>query len=235
MRVMRLRTDNPHDLPPRLYERWSKRKITWWTKNGDGKTHVLRSVARDSQPETIEAARATAIALHSVFHGRQPRAEAATIEAWMKNAGIAEKGAVRMVDCLPAWAHRLYVDSKRRAGTRRVLWTLTRSEFAAVVARSDGFCEVSGLPLSLTIGKQKGPYGPSIDRINSSAGYTPRNVRIVCAAVNCALNSWGLEAFLPVARAIAKLHPDSKGQDFGICGSSKKSNGLQPFDRNPLN
>jgi hypothetical protein len=213
---MRVRAENPHDLPPRMYERQSARKITWWSKAADGTTRVLRSVPRNSDDARIETARAAAISLHSVAHGRQKRADTDTVATWIANAGIAEKEAVRVCDGLPAWALRLFKDSKRRAGGRAVVWSLTLDQFAAITARSAGFCEVSGVALSLTATGQKGPYGPSIDRIRSDRGYTVSNVRIVCVAVNFALNAWGLEAFLPVARALVARHSYSNDGNFGI-------------------
>lgn len=214
---MRLRAENPHNLPHRLYERQSVRKITWWAKHRDGSTRVLRSVPISASQEQVNLARAAAIASHgAVASGRQERADAGTVAAWMANAGIVQKEAVKMRKGLPEWALQLHTNSKRRALSRNVLWAISRGDFAAIVERCAGLCEVSGHPLSLTVTGQKGPYGPSIDRIKATAGYTPGNVRIVCIAVNFALNSWGLEAFLPVAKAIVAKHSDSNKPDVGI-------------------
>lgn len=41
------------------------------------------------------------------------------------------------------------------------------------------------------VSKGRRPLAPSIDRIDSSLGYTRQNCRIVCAAVNYAMNVWG--------------------------------------------
>lgn len=45
------------------------------------------------------------------------------------------------------------------------------------------------------------PFSPSIDRINSSKGYVPGNVRFVCTAVNFALNEFGEEIFKKICEA----------------------------------
>jgi hypothetical protein len=37
----------------------------------------------------------------------------------------------------------------------------------------------------------RNPYRPSFDRIDSSKGYTPDNVRIIAYCVNTAMNEWG--------------------------------------------
>ncbi len=39
--------------------------------------------------------------------------------------------------------------------------------------------------------KNKNPFAPSIDRINSEKGYTKNNIRLVCVIVNLALNNFG--------------------------------------------
>lgn len=52
-----------------------------------------------------------------------------------------------------------------------------------------GVCELSGLTLT-----EKGvlaPLMPSIDRKDSSKGYTPDNCRVICWALNAAFNQWG--------------------------------------------
>lgn len=201
---------NPHNLPPRLYERASAGRITWWAKANDGTTSVVRTLSKPATDEQIRIARAAAVLQHSVKHGRQQRTTPESVNLWVANAGIVEPGVTRMRNGLPIWARHLYLSSKRRARTRKVVWSLSLQQFADIVQRCNGLCEVSGHPLSLTIKGQKGPYGPSIDRIVSSAGYTPDNVRVVCIAVNFALNSWGLDAFLPIARAMVERHSYSK-------------------------
>lgn len=48
------------------------------------------------------------------------------------------------------------------------------------------------------------PLSPSIDRIDNRRGYELDNIRIVCTAVNIAINEWGLETFDKVCRALIK-------------------------------
>jgi hypothetical protein len=64
-----------------------------------------------------------------------------------------------------------------------------------------GVCEVSGLPIKKTPGQVTWDT-PSIDRIEPEKGYVYSNVRIVAYAVNVALNDWGLEQFIEIARAV---------------------------------
>lgn len=43
------------------------------------------------------------------------------------------------------------------------------------------------------------PFYPSIDRIDSTKGYTADNCRLVCAAMNAALGEWGEKVFTKLA------------------------------------
>lgn len=64
-----------------------------------------------------------------------------------------------------------------------------------IVRRSKGKCELTGIPFNCRkIGKaSRLPFIPSIDRISPNLPYTKSNCRIVCLAVNVALNEWGEE------------------------------------------
>lgn len=84
---------------------------------------------------------------------------------------------------------------------------LTKEEFAAIWKRAAGRCELSGIALSLhgkEDGWQKHPWAPSLDRIDSRKGYVAGNCRIVCVAVNIALNEFGEEVLRRLAMAIVK-------------------------------
>lgn len=63
-----------------------------------------------------------------------------------------------------------------------------------------GLCEVTGLPFNLDNGRTWD--SPSIDRIDSKAGYTYSNLRIVCHAVNSAMGDWGEAKLMEIAQAI---------------------------------
>ena len=67
-----------------------------------------------------------------------------------------------------------------------------------------GCCEVTGLPLELQISKigQIHPWGPSVDRIDSSLGYTKQNCQIVCWAYNMAKSDWNHDVVQRLAQAI---------------------------------
>lgn len=59
------------------------------------------------------------------------------------------------------------------------------------------------LDFSFTQGKGRGynPMSPSLDKINPKLGYVKNNVRLVCTAINIALNSFGEDHFEKIAKA----------------------------------
>jgi hypothetical protein len=94
--------------------------------------------------------------------------------------------------------------AKRRAKEKNSQFLLTLNDVLPQIQK--GKCELTGLSFDFTpMGKRtRNPYAPSIDRIDSSKGYTPDNVRIVLVAVNDCLNQYGEETILPILQALVK-------------------------------
>ncbi len=64
---------------------------------------------------------------------------------------------------------------------------------------------MSGFPFDLTTGRgrwQKFPFVPSLDRKTPALGYTEDNCRVVCLIVNEAMNRWGFDPLLKLARRL---------------------------------
>jgi hypothetical protein len=66
--------------------------------------------------------------------------------------------------------------------------------------KQGGKCCLTGTDFELVTGgncgyKRFNPNSASVDRIDNSKGYTPDNVRLVCTAINLAINEFGLENF----------------------------------------
>lgn len=70
-------------------------------------------------------------------------------------------------------------------------------EYVRYLART-GCCVLTGIPFDPEPGS---PFRPSIDRIDCDQGYVEGNVRVVCAIVNYALNTFGDDAFDRMCRA----------------------------------
>jgi hypothetical protein len=96
----------------------------------------------------------------------------------------------------------IFFASKRAKEANRP-FNLTRESIASRIAA--GKCEVTGLPFDLSPGPDKhhaNPWAPSLDRRDSTGGYTEDNVQVVCAAYNYAKSEWTGDVLLKLARAI---------------------------------
>jgi hypothetical protein len=117
--------------------------------------------------------------------------------------GIRDGGTARLPEAIRACFHR----AKRNAKVRGMEWAITPDDINHLIARCRGRCEVSGIPLTVSWGgarKKNRPYAPSLDRIDSSKGYTLDNCRIVCVAVNLAMSEWGESVLRRIARAMCR-------------------------------
>ena len=84
-------------------------------------------------------------------------------------------------------------------------FTLTGSD--VVLEIYYGQCQATGLDFDLgpaPKGSSRNPFGPSLDRIDSSLGYTPDNVRMVIWAFNTATAEWNDEQFEMIYMAYHK-------------------------------
>jgi hypothetical protein len=84
-------------------------------------------------------------------------------------------------------------------GRRAIDFDLTEPDVMALAESANWRCAVTGLRFSNEVIANRRPYAPSIDRIDSALGYTKDNCRLVCAAVNIALNVWGETVFATLA------------------------------------
>jgi len=81
--------------------------------------------------------------------------------------------------------------------------TVTREEIAKRIVA--GCCEVTGLLFDMKPGPDKhhaNPWAPSLDRRDSSKGYTEDNVQVVVSAYNYAKSEWTADVLLKLAHAI---------------------------------
>jgi hypothetical protein len=101
------------------------------------------------------------------------------------------------------WLIRLQARRKSGAHKKGIEFKLDEPDFVAkLYEEQGGRCAVSGIRFNLEPFPKalvKIPFAPSIDRKISNVGYTKDNVRLVCVAVNFALNQWGDEVFLTIA------------------------------------
>lgn len=101
-----------------------------------------------------------------------------------------------------SWLYVTIKNIQQRSKRRGLTCSLTIGQLREIMLRSRGRCELTGLRFSAEndTGARCRPYFHSLDRIDASKGYTLDNVRVVCHAVNIAMNAWGEETFAELAR-----------------------------------
>lgn len=98
---------------------------------------------------------------------------------------------------------RIFSVSKKNAKVRNIEFKLTEKQYKELVINSCGVCSLTGIPFNFTNNTYKrNPFSASIDRIDSTKGYFVGNVRLVCVAVNIALNEWGLDVLKRISERL---------------------------------
>lgn len=95
--------------------------------------------------------------------------------------------------------------SRKRASVKGLPFELSQSDIRALWERCGGKCEITGIPFDFDLLEAKHarrPYAPSLDRINNDLGYSIDNLRVVCVAVNLAMNQWGEAVLLRIAACL---------------------------------
>ena len=68
-----------------------------------------------------------------------------------------------------------------------------------------GKCALTGWEMTMELGKGVVPTNCSIDRIDSSFGYEPGNVQLVCRAANVAKSNLSTSDFVNLCRAVVEI------------------------------
>lgn len=100
----------------------------------------------------------------------------------------------------------LYRRLRTNAKARGIELNITKEDVAAMIDEAGNRCSLTGIPFSILKDSRYRvrPWAPSIDRIDSTQGYTRQNCRVVCAYVNSALNEYGEELLLMIAKGLIK-------------------------------
>ena len=100
-----------------------------------------------------------------------------------------------------SWIDAAYAKCVYRSKLRGHVCSVTRQHIVQALLLTNGRCQLTGLKFCMdkAPGKSSRPFMHSIDRINSSEGYTVFNIRIVCAGINIAMMQWGEELFSQLA------------------------------------
>ena len=117
---------------------------------------------------------------------------------------------------------------KASAKRRNHEWLLTKEQLDEKFNEQKGVCALSGVQMEP---QTSSPFRPSIDRIDSSRGYTEENFQFVCSCVNVMKNKIAEPEFIRLCGLIAQhallinsaaTHPLQGGVRVGIVDEAEK-------------
>lgn len=134
----------------------------------------------------------------------------------------------------------LFRSTKQNAKVREINFQLTISDVENMFASANGRCTLTGIEFDTSPPNgRKRPYASSIDRIDSNIGYTVPNCRLICVAMNLAMNWYGESVFNRISHAYInnkRNEPNYKNSTSDKFGSpligirvSKTKNGLNTY------
>lgn len=88
-----------------------------------------------------------------------------------------------------------------RAKKKRIIWNLSLDFLTQLWEKQGGVCVYSGVPLSY---EDNHPHTVSLDRIDSSKGYTEDNVQFVCTLVNYVKQRFDESVFFDFCKSVTQ-------------------------------
>jgi hypothetical protein len=109
----------------------------------------------------------------------------------------------------------LFNVAKGRAAHSGIPFSITLESLLDLYKAQEGKCRLTGILLTLDVNPDGSrnymPFSPSLDQIKPGGGYTPENTRLVCVAVNLALNRFGEDVLEQVCRGFL-AHRELEGR-----------------------
>jgi predicted XRE-type DNA-binding protein len=93
----------------------------------------------------------------------------------------------------------LLASAQRRAKKKNIKYSLDIDWLMGKYKKQNGKCLLSNIKLEIIPGEGINPFSPSLDRRDPLQGYTKKNTRLVCAAINIALSDFGEEVLKIIA------------------------------------
>lgn len=126
---------------------------------------------------------------------------------WVKTTPFGSRHVRRPIKLNKSFFKRMLGHAKHNARARGIRFNLAIEDIEALYETAGGHCEVSGLPFDMREidGIQRRPYMPSIDRRDGLLGYSKDNCRMVCSAVNLAMNDFGESVLWDIASSMVML------------------------------
>jgi hypothetical protein len=99
---------------------------------------------------------------------------------------------------------RAYLSYLRAKAVRRGGHCVSVDALETLWFSQNGLCAITGWPMTMELSRGVVPTNCSIDRVDSSQGYEPGNVQLVCRAVNVAKHDLSPNDFLQLCRAVVE-------------------------------
>jgi hypothetical protein len=99
----------------------------------------------------------------------------------------------------------LLTSARTRAEKHKLVFDLDFDWLMELYNKQDGKCSLTGIQLQFGFNQDSSrhfmPESPSLDRIDPVVGYTKENTRLVCTAINLAMNHFGERSFEALCKA----------------------------------
>ena len=97
---------------------------------------------------------------------------------------------------------KLLTQAKTNAAARDISIDITHKDLMDLWVSQNGRCAITEIPFDMckTEKFKRLPWAASLDRIDSSLGYSIGNIRLVCMSVNFAMGEWGEAVFWRMCR-----------------------------------
>lgn len=106
----------------------------------------------------------------------------------------------------------LWEAARTRAAKSNIEFSLSKENIKKVI--NVGLCQATNLPFEIS-SNRRGPYSPSIDRIDNSKGYSDNNCLVVCWCFNAGKNHFNIEDYIKICKKVVE-NSKNLNQIYGI-------------------
>lgn len=95
-----------------------------------------------------------------------------------------------------------YLSARKRAADRNIEFSITKKDLKDLYDKQNGLCNISKIKMTYTTFERRKPFNISLDRIDSTKGYTKDNIQLVCMAVNQLKSDFDMDIIYKICESI---------------------------------